>query len=250
MIPSPFDLDGRVALVTGGSRGLGRAMSVALADAGAAVIVVSRNRQACDDLVTHIRHRGGRAAAHACHVGRWDALEELVDTAYAEWGRVDVLINNAGKSPPHGRPEEITQGQWESVLALNLAAPFRLSALVGSRMRQGDGGSIINISSMLATRPSSGSIPYSVAKAGVNALTSALAAALAPKVRVNCIVPGAFETDVSNHWSTSFKKEVTSAAALQRIGRPEEIVGATLYLASDASSYTTGAMLNVDGGSR
>jgi NAD(P)-dependent dehydrogenase (short-subunit alcohol dehydrogenase family) len=243
-----FDLSGRVALVTGGSRGLGRAAVLGLAGAGADVIVASRKLDACEAVAEEARALGVRALAVACHVGRWDDLERLTETAYARFDAVDVLVNNAGMSPLYGDLVDIGEALWDKVQDVNLKGPFRLTALIGTRMAAGSGGSIINISSAAARHPRPTELPYAAAKAGVNALTVGFAHAFGPKVRVNCIAPGAFLTDISDHWDMDVFAQTSSRFALARGGQPDEIVGSVLYLASDASSYTTGTVLEVDGG--
>jgi NAD(P)-dependent dehydrogenase (short-subunit alcohol dehydrogenase family) len=244
-----FDLKGKVALVTGGSRGLGRAIVSGLAAAGADVIIASRNLESCEALATHVASETGRRALPiACHVGRWTDLDALAEEAYDAFGRVDVLVNNAGMSPVYPDLLSVTEELWDKVLAVNLGGPFRLSALIGSRMAQGAGGSIINISSTASRRPTPDVIPYAAAKAGVNAMTLALAHAFGTSVRVNCVIPGTFLTDISKHWDEQWFERFAETLALRRGGQPEEIVGAVLYFASDASSYTTGALLDVNGG--
>jgi len=244
-----FDLSGKVALVTGGSRGLGKEMVLAFARAGADVVIASRKLDACEELAKEVAQKTGRRAlAYACHVGRWDELAGLVDAAYREFGKVDVLVNNAGKSPLYDHVANLTESQYDSVLDLNLKGPFRLMALVGTRMAQGAGGSIINISSIGAIRPTGNIIPYAGAKAALNAMTIGFAHAFGPKVRVNCIMPGSFLTDISKAWDMKAFAQQAKHIALRRGGEPHEIVGAALYFASDASSYTTGSVLSVDGG--
>ncbi len=244
-----FDLTGKVAVVTGGSRGLGRSMVLALAQAGADVVVSSRKADACEEVAALVREQTGRRAlAHACHVANWDELEPLADAAYAEFGKVDVLVNNAGMSPLYEKVTDIDEGHWDKVLGVNLTGPFRLSALIGSRRVEDGGGAIINVSSTGAVRPYGGIIPYSAAKAGLHAMTMAFADALGPSVRVNCIMPGAFLTDVTKHWGDDMKQAAAQSLILKRIGDPDEIVGATLWLASAASSYVTGAVIPVTGG--
>jgi NAD(P)-dependent dehydrogenase (short-subunit alcohol dehydrogenase family) len=245
-----FDLSGRVALVTGGTRGLGLAISRAFSASGAGVMVASRKQDACRDVAAELRAAGGRAVGHACHVGRWDDLERLVEAAYGEFGRVDVLVNNAGVSPQYPTLGEVSEALFDKVLAVNLKGPFRLSALVGERMAAGDGGSIINISSTGAVRPTGDIVPYAAAKAGLNALTVGFADALGPRVRVNAIMPGPFLTTISQAWDMDVLAERTRTFPLRRAGLADEIVGAALYLASDASSYTTGSILTVDGGAQ
>lgn len=244
-----FDLTGRVAMVTGGSRGLGREIVRAFAAAGADVVITSRKLEACERLAAEVEATTGRRAlAYACHVGHWDELEGLVDTAYRHFGKVDVLVNNAGMSPLYPSLVEVTEDLYDKVFAVNLKGPFRLSVLVGTRMVEGDGGSIINVSSTGAIRPTPQIVPYAAAKAGLHAMTRGLAQAFGPKVRVNCIMPGPFRTDVTRHWDLEEVERGVRRHALQRIGDPDEIVGAALYFASDASSFTTGAILRVDGG--
>lgn len=246
-----FDLTGKVALITGGSRGLGRAMALAFARAGADVVIASRKLDACEATAAEIRALGRRALPYACHVGQWEQLDGLVEAAYRHFGQVDVLVNNAGMSPLYPSLVEVSEALWDKVLAVNLKGPFRLSALVGSRMAAGTGGSIINISSVAAVRPTPMETPYGAAKAGLNALTIAFAHAYGPKVRVNCIMAGPFLTDISKAWNVELvTKMLEAGAALKRAGNPDEIVGAALYFASDASSFTTGAVLQVDGGQR
>ncbi len=244
-----FDLTGKVALVTGGSRGLGRAMVLGLAGAGADVIVASRKLDACAAVAAEVEALGRRALAVSANVGRWDELDHLVDTAYGEFGRVDVLVNNAGMSLLYGDLSEVTETMWEKVVGLNLKGPFRLTTLVGARMVAAGGGSIVNVSSTGSIRPAPFMLPYDAAKAGLNALTVGFAHAFGPTVRVNCIMAGPFFTDVAEHWDLeAFEAAARARHALQRGGQPDEIVGAALYFASEASSYTTGAVLRVDGG--
>jgi len=243
-----FDLTGRVALVTGASRGLGRAMVLGMAAAGADIVIASRKLDACTALAEHVgKSTGRRALPVACHVGRWVELEGLVEAAYHRFGRVDVLVNNAGMSPLYPEPAAVSEELWDKVLGVNLKGPFRLTALVGPRMAEQGGGSIVNISSTASTHPRPDVIPYAAAKAGLNAITQAFAHAW-PSVRVNAIVPGPFLTDIAKAWDMEAFERRAEGFALRRGGRPEEIVGAALYLASDASSFTTGTLLNVDGG--
>jgi NAD(P)-dependent dehydrogenase (short-subunit alcohol dehydrogenase family) len=246
---SQWRLDGRVALVTGGSRGLGREMVLALAASGADVVISSRKQSACEELAAEVtRTTGRRALPYAAHVGHWDELEPLVDAAYGEFGRVDVLVNNAGISPVYPSLEEVTEDLFDKVIGVNLKGPFRLTALVAGRMAEGDGGSVVNISSVAAIRPTPGELPYAAAKSGLDVLTIGFAQAYGPKVRVNTIMAGPFFTDISKAWDMPAFEKAASAYPLGRGGRPGEIVGAALYLASDASSFTTGSVLRVDGG--
>jgi NAD(P)-dependent dehydrogenase (short-subunit alcohol dehydrogenase family) len=243
-----FDLSGKVALVTGGSRGLGREMVLAMAAAGADVVIASRKLESCEELAAEVEQATGRRALPvASHMGRWSDADALADAAYDAFGRVDVLVNNAGMSPTYPDPASVSEELWDKVLGVNLKGPFRLTALVGTRMAGGDGGSIVNVSSVAARHPLPGVIPYAAAKAGLNAMTQAFARVW-PNVRVNAILPGTFLTDISKAWDHEAFERQAQSFALRRGGRPEEIAGAALYLASGASSYTTGALLDVDGG--
>jgi NAD(P)-dependent dehydrogenase (short-subunit alcohol dehydrogenase family) len=247
--PDLFDMTGKVVLVTGGSRGLGLAMSRAFAAAGADLAIVSRKMPACEEAAAEVRGLGVRAFPYACHVGAWDQLEPMVEAVYDHFGRVDVLINNAGMSPLYPSLESVTEEHFDKVIGVNFKGPFRLSALVGSRMFRDGGGSIINISSTASFSPPATAAPYGAAKAALNGLTTAFAAAYAPQVRVNCIVVGPFATDVAQHWPDPPDPEHEGwTKAGYRVGKPSEIVGAALYLASDASSYTSNALIRVDGG--
>ena len=241
-----FDLSGKVALVTGGSRGLGYQMVKAFAAHGADVFITSRKHEACEKVAAEVRAMGRKAVAHACNVGNWPELDGLVEAAYAAFGKVDILVNNAGSSPLAPSSLDTRESLFDRIVSLNFKGPFRLMSLVGSRMAAGDGGSIINISSAGALRPRPQIAPYAGAKAALNAITEAFAFEYGPKVRVNTISPSRFLTDVSKAWPEEHKKNAT--AALQRSGRPEEIVTAALYLASSKSSFTTGSIVRVDGG--
>jgi NAD(P)-dependent dehydrogenase (short-subunit alcohol dehydrogenase family) len=245
-----FDLTGRVAVVTGGSRGLGREMCLAFARHGADVVVASRKVDACVELAKEITDTTGRRAIGvACHVGRWADCDALYEQVYDEMGHCEVLVNNAGMSPLYGSLPEVTEELYDKVVGVNLKGPFRLSSLFGTRMAQENGGSIINVSSIAAVQPSAVELPYGTFKAGLNAMTLGMARAFSPKVRVNCIMPGPFLTDISKAWDLeSFNKGAKATIPLQRGGEPDEVVGAALYFASDASSYTTGAILKIDGG--
>ncbi len=245
-----FDLTDRVVLITGGSRGLGREMAFAAARRGADVVIASRNLETCEATAKEIEQETGRTAMpYQVHVGRWDQLDGLVDAVYDRFGKVDTLINNAGMSPLYESLTSVTEKLFDSVFNLNLKGPFRLSALVGERMVAAGGGSIINVSSSGSLRPAADMLPYAAAKAGLNALTEGFAKAFGPTVRVNTLMAGPFLTDISKAWNLE-RAAVNpfTHLALKRAGNPPEIVGAALYLMSDASSYTTGSILRVDGG--
>jgi short-subunit dehydrogenase len=246
-----FDMTGKVALVTGGSRGLGREMVLAFAERGADVVIASRKIENCEAVAAEVRALGRRALSVAYHAASWQGADDLAAAAYAEFGRIDVLVNNAGMSPLYPSVDAVTEDLYDKVMGVNLKGPFRLSAVVGTRMMADGGGSIIFVSSIASQRPSATELIYGPAKAGLNALTYGLARTLGPTVRVNCIVPGPFLTDISKAWDmAAFERSAKQGFALQRGGEPHEIVGAALYFATAAGSYTTGTTLNVDGGPR
>lgn len=240
-------LSGKIALVTGGSRGMGRQMVLAFAAAGADVIISSRKREACEEVAAEVRALGRRAEVIAAHAGDWGQMEALAERGWNAFGRIDILVNNAGMSPVEPQSVTTTEALFDKVISVNFKGPFRLAALIGTRMRdEGVEGSIINVSSLGAVSPQPGIIPYAGAKAALNAMTVGLARELAPTVRVNTISPGQFATDIAKHWTDT--EAMKANIPMQRFGEPEEIVGTALYLASSASSYTTGANIAVGGG--
>lgn len=244
-----FDLSGKIAVVTGGSRGIGRAVAQGMAAAGADVVVASRKLDSCERAATEISAATGRrAVAIRCHVGEWASCDQLVDRVYAELGRCDVLVNNAGMSPLYDDLTSVSQELYDKVHAVNARGPFRLAALFGSRMAAGEGGSIINVSTAGSLRPTAVELPYAMAKAGLNALTLGLAGTWAPKVRANLVLPGAFDTDITEAWPAGFKEQAAALNPMGRIGVPEDLVGLCVFLASDAAGYINGAQILADGG--
>jgi NAD(P)-dependent dehydrogenase (short-subunit alcohol dehydrogenase family) len=244
-----LDLQGKVAVITGGSRGIGRAVAEGMAAAGADVVIASRKLEACEAAAAEIAAATGRRALPvAFHAGRWDDAEVLTEAVYGEFGRCDVLVNNAGMSPLYPDLPSVTEELYDKVQAVNARGPFRLSALVGTRMAAGAGGSIINVSTAGTLRPSAAELPYTMAKAGLNALTLALAGTWAPKVRANLVLPGPFDTDIAKAWDPKMKEAVARMNPLGRLGVPEDLVGLCVLLASDAGSYLNGAQILADGG--
>jgi len=242
------DLTGKVAVVTGGSRGIGRAIAAALAEAGADVVIASRKLGACEAAAAEVRAATGRRAVPiACHVGRWADCDRLVAESLARLGRLDVLVNNAGMSPLYESLDKVSEELYDKTLAVNLKGPFRLAVLAATHMAGHDGGSIINVGTTGSLVASVNELPYACAKAGLNALTVGLAEAYAPRVRVNAILPGPFRTDISKAWAPPEGAEVPFVP-LGRIGQPEEVAPLAVHLASAASSFTTGAIIRVDGG--
>ena len=240
---------GKVVVVTGASKGLGRAMSLAFAQSGADVVVSSRKLEACQELAEELRGLGVRSLAVRCHVGEWDQCQDLIDAAIAEFGRIDVLVNNAGIAPVPPSLAEVTAELFDKTIAVNLKGPLRLTALAANHM--GPGGSVINISSTASLHPTAYTVVYAAAKAGLNTLTQAAASEFGPRqIRVNAIVCGTFHTD-SLHASlpsVAEQDEMASRVGLRRIASAQEIVGTALFLASDASSYLNGALIVLDGG--
>lgn len=245
-----LDMTGKTVMITGGSRGLGRAMALGFAEQGADIAVVSRKISSCERTAAEIEALGVKAFPCACNVSDWEGLSKLTDAVYGYFGKVDVLINNAGMSPIAPSSLETGEALFDKVIAVNFKGPFRLSALVGSKMAARGGGNIINISSIGSIRPTPLFAPYAGAKAALNAITVAYAHEYGPAVRVNCIICGTFNTDVSAGWfqTEEFTTRAKTSFAMQRGGEPEEVISTALYLASDASSYTTGASIRVDGG--
>jgi NAD(P)-dependent dehydrogenase (short-subunit alcohol dehydrogenase family) len=244
-----LDATGKVVIVTGGSKGLGRAMALGFAEAGADVVVASRKLGPCEAVAAEVRAMGRRALAVSCHVGDWDQCAALIDTTVAELGRIDVLVNNAGIAPVPPSLIEVTPDLFDKTIAVNVKGPLRLTALAAEHMSAG--GAVINNSSKASLHPMSFTVVYAVAKAGLNALTKATANELAPRgIRVNAIVCGTFHTD-SLHASLpteELQAQMVANVALGRIASADEIVGTALYLASDASSYLTGELILLDGG--
>jgi NAD(P)-dependent dehydrogenase (short-subunit alcohol dehydrogenase family) len=244
-----FDLRGKVALVTGGSRGIGRALAEGLAEAGADVAIASRRFENCKAAAREIESTTGRRAIpFECHVGRWSECDALVENMYREFGRCDVLVNNAGMSPSYDGLSSVSEDLYDKVHAINARGPFRLSVLVGDRMALGDGGSIINVSSVGSWRPTAVDLPYAMAKASLNALTLGLAGAWAPKVRANLLLPSASDTDLTKNWPPETKSRIGEMNPMGRMGNPGDCVGACVFLASEAASYVNGAQLPIDGG--
>ena len=242
------DLSGKVAIVTGGSRGIGRAIAQILAEAGADLVIASRKLDSCERAADEVMASTGRKVLPvACHVGRWDDCERLIDRTLEHFGRLDVLVNNAGMSPLYKNLDDVTEDLYDKTLAVNLKGPFRLAVRAGTHMAENGGGSIINIGTAGSLVASVRELPYACAKAGLNALTVGLADAFAPSVRVNAILPGPFLTDISKSWAPP-EGEDAPFVPLRRMGRPEEIGPLALHLASAASSFTTGAIIRVDGG--
>lgn len=246
------DMTGKVVLITGGSRGLGKAMSLGLAAAGASVVVASRKLDSCQAVVDAIVEGGGKALAVSAHTGDTGQLDALIESAYQVYGRVDVLINNAGINPAMGALSDLEPSLFDKMFAVNLRGPWYLASRLAPRMAEHGGGSIINIISVSGLRPAAYQGFYSASKAALDALTRVMAQEWASMgIRVNSIAPGSYHSDlfdVSAAAIPGFEQAARSASLMDRIAASEEILGPVLYLASDASSYTTGTCLVADGG--
>jgi NAD(P)-dependent dehydrogenase (short-subunit alcohol dehydrogenase family) len=246
-----FNLSGDVAVVTGAGRGIGEGIATVLADAGAAVVCAARRLDEIERVAAAIRARGGKAIAVATDVTDRTAVEALADAAINEFGHLDIWINNAGGSPIQTPLTELDEDEWDATLRLNLTAVWMGTTIAAKRMR--DGGRVVNISSRAAVMTVPGSGHYAAAKAGVNSLTATFAKELGPRVRVNCVMPGAVPTEIM---MTAMRLEDTDLPALERrlrlpmrrLGSPEDLGAAVLYFVSPASNWVTGQLLSVDGG--
>lgn len=244
-----FDLTGRVALVTGGTRGIGREIVSTLARAGADIVVSSRKPDACAQTADEVAEETGRKAwGIPANISVWDDCDRLADEAYAAAGKIDILVNNAGASLLYRDITDVDEAMFDKMMALNLKGHFRLTALIGTKMFATGGGSVVNISTISAQMGAAHAMIYAAAKSGLNNLTKSFAQRFAPVVRVNAVMPGAVDTDVMKAWTPEQRAEACSLALLGRVGRPEEISGAVLYFASNASSFATSQVLAVDGG--
>jgi len=251
MYADKFRLDGKVAIVTGGSRGIGKAIALGLAEQGARVALASRKQEALDAVAEEIRQKGGESLAMACHMGKPDQIKNLFDKVVETYDGVDILVNNAATNPYFGLFLDATEEAWDKTLEVNLKGPFLMTQAAARIMMQKGGGSIINVSSVGAFKANPMQGIYGVTKAGMVNMTKTFAQELAlAKVRVNAICPGLTETKFSEVLIQT--KEIYDIALeripMKRHAQPSEIVGAALYLASDASSYVTGTCITVDGG--
>lgn len=245
-----FSLEGRVALVTGGSRGIGRAFALGLAQAGADVVVASRKLPDLEKVSEEIRGLGRKSLAVAAHVAKMDQIKDLVNKVKDEFGKIDILVNNAATNPVMDHALDVEERAWDTIMNLNLKGLFFLSQAVARVMKEKGGGKIINVTSIEGITP--GILPvYSISKAGVIMATKVMAREWSKyNIRVNAIAPGLTKTSFSEAlWNNpEILKDAMSITPMGRIAEPEEMVGAVIYLASDTSSYTTGQIIAIDGG--
>jgi len=250
MSASRFSLNGKVALVTGGSRGIGRAVALEYAQAGADIVVASRKLEACEAAVKEIESMGRRALAVSAHTGKTDDLERLVDAALEYFGKIDILVNNAATNPHFGATIDIEKAAWEKTFDVNVSGVFFLTQLVFEKCMRDRGGVIVNMASVAGLQPAPMTGTYCVTKAALIMLTRVLASELGIyNIRVNAIAPGFIKTDMSKAvWTSDMFKENVKRMPIPRIGETEDIASAALYLASDASSFMTGETIVIDGG--
>ncbi len=251
MATSHFDLRDRVALVTGASRGIGRSIAQLLAGQGATVVISSRRLPGCEEVVREIREAGGEAIALACHIGEPEQIVAAFAEIDARYGRIDILVNNAATNPYYGPAVDMELPALQKTLDVNLRGYFVASVEAGRRMIGCGKGSVVNIASVNAVRPMQGQVLYSMTKAAIVNMTQGLAREWGPAgVRVNAVVPGIVETRFAAalHEDARLRATFESLLPLGRIGQPDEIAGAVLYLVSDAAGYTTGSCITVDGG--
>lgn len=246
-----IDLSGKVALVTGGSRGLGKAMCLGLADAGADIVVASRKLESCQAVVSEIEKKGRRGLAVSAHAGRIEDLDKLIEAAYDHFGHVDVLINNAGINPTLGTLSELSPELFQKIFDVNTKGPWYLASRLAPRMAAHGGGSIINVISVSGLKPSGLMGFYASTKAALHAMTRVMAAEWAQMgIRVNDLAPGSYHSDLFDSAAQipGYLEGAIAASLQKRVAQTEEIIGPVLYLASDMSAFTTGATLVSDGG--
>src|SRR4030042_1501679 len=252
MAKPDFSLKGKVALVTGGSRGIGKATALGFASAGADVAIASRKLPDLEQVADEIRGLGRKALPVSAHIGRLEEIKSLVNTVYQEFGKIDILVNNAGTSPAISPMLELEERLWDSITNLNLKGVIFLSQAVARVMKEHGGGTIINVSSVTAFRHEPNIGVYSISKAALVMATKIMAQEWAEyNIRVNAIAPGHIHTRLGDSIFEAvpeYEEEFLKRVPLGRIGNPDEIAGAMIYLASDATSYVTGETIVVDGG--
>jgi len=246
-----FDLTGRVALVTGASRGIGESVARTLAQYGAHVIVSSRKIDSCEAVAQSIRDDGGSAEAFACHIGEMEQIEAIWAHIESAHGKLDILVNNAAANPYFGPIEDTDMAAFQKTVDVNIRGYFFMCAQGARLMKKNGGGSIVNVASVNGVNPGHFQGIYSITKAAVISMTKSFAMELGQqKVRVNALLPGLTDTRFASALTSNeaIKKQAMAHIPMKRVADPDEMAGTVLYLASDASTYTTGACINADGG--
>ena len=247
-----FDLSGKVAIVTGASRGIGEAIAQHFAQAGAKVVVCARKLESLQTVADSINQAGGTALAMACHTGKPEQVQAVVEQTLAEWGRIDIVVNNAATNPHFGPLLNSDASQWDKTYEVNVKGYFWLIQAAAEAMQAQGGGSIINVASVAGLQPATAMGIYSISKAAVIAMTKQLAQELGPmNIRVNALAPGLIKTKFSSAlWDNEdLNQKIVAGTPLGRIGTVDEVAAAALYLASDAAAFTTGTVITMDGGS-
>jgi NAD(P)-dependent dehydrogenase (short-subunit alcohol dehydrogenase family) len=253
---SRFSLKDKIAIVTGGGRGIGQGIAYGFAKAGATVVITSRKANDLEATAAEISSFGGKVFALPSHLGKTEEIKRVVDTVMERYGRIDVLVNNAGASPAMGTVLDSDERLWDTIMNLNLKGLYFMSQAVAKIMKEQGGGKIVNIASIDAYKPEPFLSIYSISKAGVCMITRTFAAELAPyNIQVNAIAPGPISTKMmDSHWihlspeeAQKGREALENMLPMRRMGKPDDIAGAAIYLASDASNYTTGAEIVIDG---
>ena len=253
---SQFSLEGKVAIVTGGGRGIGQGIAFAFAKAGAKVVITSRKAQDLEATAAEIKAFGGEVLVLPAHLGKFEEVKKVIDTVMAKYGRIDILVNNAGASPAMASVLDSDERTWDTVMNLNMKGLYFLSQAAAKIMKNQGGGKIINVASIDGFKPEPFVSIYSISKAGVRMITKAFAMELAPhNIQVNTIAPGPISTKMmDSHFfhltpeeARKAKAEMEKLLPMNRLGHPDDIAGAAVYLASAASNYTTGTEIIIDG---
>jgi len=251
MIREWFDFTGKVVLITGASRGIGEALARGFCELGGQVVLTSRKQESLDKVAAEINSKGGKACALACHVGKSEDRKKLVEEVLRRFGTIDVLVNNAATNPLFGPAMDATEEAWDKIFEVNLKGPFLLTKMVAQKMAEKGKGAVVNVASVAGIKPMMGLGVYSISKAGLLMMNKVLATELGEKgIRVNAVAPGVIKTKFSEAlWKNDFiRKVVEQSSPLGRLGETDDVIGAVIFLASDAAKYITGETIVVNGG--